>query len=104
MLTITTKFHGPTNRRGARIIATDCLGMRATVSYNHLDRNGDHIAAAKKIIAQRVKDYCARYPQDQKPFIAEAIWIMGDGPKGTMVHVMVNDATWAYNDTQGEQH
>lgn len=33
MKAITTKYHGPTNRRGARVTARDCDGNRATVPY-----------------------------------------------------------------------
>jgi hypothetical protein len=33
MQTITTKYHGPTNTRGARITATSTSGLRATVGY-----------------------------------------------------------------------
>ena len=31
---ICTKYHGPTDRRGSRIIATTASGVRATVPYD----------------------------------------------------------------------
>ena len=35
MKAITTKYHGPTDTRGARISATDNDGNRVTVPYEH---------------------------------------------------------------------
>lgn len=40
MKAITTKFAGPTDRRGSRIIASDGDGNRLTMSYHH-EWNGD---------------------------------------------------------------
>lgn len=46
---IRTKFHGPTNHRGSRIIASDDDGRgRVTVSYDHaLNADENHAAAAQ---------------------------------------------------------
>jgi hypothetical protein len=47
MKAIETKYRGPTNCRGSRIIATDSDGNRATISYNHAKNSeGNHQAAA----------------------------------------------------------
>ena len=35
MKAITTKYHGPTNSRGSRIIATDEDGNRISIGYPH---------------------------------------------------------------------
>lgn len=45
MKAILTKYHGPTNTRGARISATDGDGNRVTVPYDHAARD-PHDAAA----------------------------------------------------------
>jgi hypothetical protein len=47
MKAITTKYHGPTNTRGARITASDMDGNRVTVSRNlNEDVEQSHAAAA----------------------------------------------------------
>jgi hypothetical protein len=47
MKAITTRYAGPTNSRGARIIATDEDGNRVTIPYPHeLDRDDGHTKAA----------------------------------------------------------
>lgn len=49
MKAILTKYHGPTDTRGARISATDGDGNRVTVPYDHalsLGRNHDAAALA----------------------------------------------------------
>jgi len=50
MKAITTKYYGPTNHRGARIVASDMDGNRATISYPH-DLSGEavHRAAADQL-------------------------------------------------------
>ncbi len=50
MQAITTKYHGPTNSRGSRVIAK-CAAGSVTVSYDdalNLDEN--HIAAAQALL------------------------------------------------------
>lgn len=42
MKAITTKYHGATDTRGARISASDLDGNRATVAYRH-DLNGEEV-------------------------------------------------------------
>jgi hypothetical protein len=54
MQAITTKYHGPTHTRGARITATSESGLRATIGYPHeLDGERCHrvavLALCKKI-------------------------------------------------------
>lgn len=49
MLAITTKYHGPTNTRGARIVATahDGTTKRYTFAYDHsLSATQNHHSAA----------------------------------------------------------
>ena len=45
MKAITTKYHGPTNTRGARIIASDSDHNRVTVSYGHAAKDPYTVAA-----------------------------------------------------------
>ena len=48
MKAILTKYHGPTNVRGARIIASDMDGNRAIIGYPHqLSQEDAHRFAAK---------------------------------------------------------
>jgi hypothetical protein len=50
MQAITTKYHGPTNTRGARISATSASGIRATIGYPHeLDGEAVHRAAVVEL-------------------------------------------------------
>lgn len=53
MKAITTRYHGPTNTRGARISARDLDGNRATISYPY-DLSGEavHRAAADQLCAK----------------------------------------------------
>jgi len=52
MQSIITKFHGPTNTRGARISATTSAG-RVTEGYDHsLSAEANHLAVAKALIAK----------------------------------------------------
>jgi hypothetical protein len=47
---IVTKYHGPTNTRGARISATTCSGLRHYYPYAYnLDSEGNHRHAAQKM-------------------------------------------------------
>ena len=51
MVTITTKYHGPTLTRGSRIKATASSGPSVTVGYDYaLDSGPNHDAAARKLI------------------------------------------------------
>ena len=50
MQAIRTRYHGPTNVRGSRIIAK-CEGGSFTMSYNHaLSLEGNHAAAAQMLV------------------------------------------------------
>jgi hypothetical protein len=44
---IVTKYHGPTNSRGARISATSASGIRIFVPLDHGARNSHHEAALR---------------------------------------------------------
>lgn len=47
---ITTKYHGPTNTRQARVMATTSSGIRLPFIYDHaLNRNKNHNEAAKAL-------------------------------------------------------
>ena len=51
MQTIITKYLGPTNTRGSRIVAK-CRNGKKTVSYDHsLNADANHKAAADALIA-----------------------------------------------------
>ena len=53
MKAITTTYHGPTDTRGSRIIASDGDGNRASVPYDHsLDAEGNYDAAALALCAK----------------------------------------------------
>lgn len=51
MKAISTKFVGPTNTRGARIVASDSDGNKVTIGYHSLDGNDEmkHRAAAEAL-------------------------------------------------------
>jgi hypothetical protein len=52
MLAIVTKYYGPTNTKGSRIVAS-YDGRRATVAYDHgLSIDGNHKKAAKAFAAK----------------------------------------------------
>ena len=50
MQAIVTKYHGPTNVKGARISATSASGLRASIPYPHeLSIEDAHKAAAQAL-------------------------------------------------------
>jgi hypothetical protein len=50
MKAISTRYSGPTNTRGSRIIATDGDGNRVSVSYDDaLNSERSHAAAVRKL-------------------------------------------------------
>jgi len=50
MQAIRTRYHGPTNVRGSRIIAS-CEAGRVIMDYNHaLNLEGNHAAAARMLL------------------------------------------------------
>lgn len=50
-----TTYHGPTNARGSRIIASDEDGNRVTVSYNAALNAGQNHAAAANAFLEKVR-------------------------------------------------
>lgn len=53
MKAITTKYHGPTNTRGARISASDLDGNRVSIPYPHeLSGEDVHRKAAEALMAK----------------------------------------------------
>lgn len=52
MQTVETRYHGPTNTRGARISATSSDGVRVSVPFNHglspLNRHVEAVHALRK--------------------------------------------------------
>ena len=47
---IATKYHGPTDYRGARVTARSASGHRLTVAWNYaLDPAGNHAEAARAL-------------------------------------------------------
>jgi hypothetical protein len=52
MIAITTKYVGPTNTKGSRIVATGAKGQTVTIGYHSTDANSDegrHHEAAKAL-------------------------------------------------------
>ena len=50
---IVTRYHGPTNYRGARYSATSASGTRVYVSIDHsLDSSANHGAAATALVGK----------------------------------------------------
>lgn len=50
---IATKYQGPTDYRGARVIARSATGHRLTVAWNYaLDPAGNHAEAARALAAK----------------------------------------------------
>lgn len=73
MQTIITKFYGPTNTRGSRIVAK-CWNGKKTVSYDHsLNADANHKAAADELIADL----------KERTGIDWTIVAVGDLPDGT---------------------
>lgn len=67
---ITTKYHGPTNTRPAKISAVTSSGLRNTYPYDHeLSVEGNHHAAAKAW-AERLNWH--------------GQWVAGHGEKGNV--------------------
>lgn len=53
MKAITTKYHGPTERRGSRISASDSDGNKVTLPYDHsLNSDDNHRKAADALMAK----------------------------------------------------
>jgi len=53
MKAIRTRYVGPSNTKGSRIIADDGDGNRATVGYEHaLNSEGNHRLAAEALMAK----------------------------------------------------
>lgn len=53
MKAIVTKYHGPTDTRGSRIVATDSDGNRASIPYPHeLSGEACHKKAADALCAK----------------------------------------------------
>lgn len=55
MIAIETKYTGPTNTRGSRIIATTCNGHRLTVSYSSLE-DGDDMDMHKQVAERLIRE------------------------------------------------
>lgn len=51
MNAIQTRFLGPTNTRGARVVAA-CEGKRATVSFNYESTEAAHDEAARNLVSK----------------------------------------------------
>jgi len=52
MQAIRTRYYGPTNTRGSRIVAS-CEAGRVSMGYNHaLNIEGNHAAAARLLLAK----------------------------------------------------
>jgi hypothetical protein len=54
MKAITTKYVGPTNTRGARIIASDGDGNRVTVAYDYNMHNDKAHSAAARALCEKM--------------------------------------------------
>jgi len=59
---IRTQYHGPTNYRGARIIATSSGGDRVTISYPYeLNSEDGHRKAAQALIDKLSWGHCGKF-------------------------------------------
>lgn len=83
MQAITTRYLGPTNHRGSRIVA-QCAARRIIVDWDHaLNAEDNHKEAARRLIAQ------LGWTQDRWSG-GPCTWSMGcihHTPKGGYVHV-----------------
>ena len=78
MKAIRTRYHGPTNTRGARISATTEDRNRCSIPYPHeLNRDEAHALAARTL--------CKKYNWNDK--------MIGGGLGNDMVWVFVHDAS-----------
>lgn len=76
MIAITTKYHGPTETRGARIVATAHDGAKKvrTWAYDHsISATQNHHAAAMAWVIDNRPEWC--------------IWAEGLGAPGTAVSI-----------------
>lgn len=55
MKAITTKFYGPTNARGSRIIASDEDGNKVTVHYDHALNPCEMHALAARTLCKKMR-------------------------------------------------
>lgn len=46
MIAIETKYYGPTNTRGSKIVATTCNGQRLSMPYDHAGDEHERCAQA----------------------------------------------------------
>lgn len=50
---IETRFLGPTNTKGSRVVAVSCGGSRLITDWDHaMDASENHIAAANRLAAR----------------------------------------------------
>lgn len=79
MTAIETKFHGPTNKRGARVSATAlATRQRVSIAYEHGANHDDaHKLALKALV-------------DKMGWPRASAWQEGDGSKGSRVFVFVS--------------
>lgn len=79
MKAIITKYHGPTDRRGSRVSATDTDRNRITIPYDDELRHDDAYAAAAIAL-------CKKMGWKGK--------LIGGGTKTGMVFVFANSDAW----------
>lgn len=85
MTSIVTKFYGPTNTRGSRVVATATMknaracGMTASYPYDHASNSVEAHKNAARLLVEKCK--------------WSGEWVMGDNGPGSYVFVFVSSAT-----------
>ena len=103
MITIVTKYYGPSNVKGSRIIAKTNNGQKIVHSYGDSSSDEEHIIAAKKLVKKMQDMYNKTITKDKSgSWWLNKEWIMGQLPDGSMVHVLVDDTHWTCIDEPGK--
>jgi hypothetical protein len=90
MQAITTKYYGPGNVRGSRIKAS-CERGSLTVGWDHsLDSTGNHIAAARALLAKFAGEDVAKYVGKAEDHHWGA-FVSGEIESGVTVHVLIGN-------------
>lgn len=75
MQAIRTRYYGPTNTRGSRIVAK-CEAGSASVGYNHaLNLDGNHAAAAAALVRKLGWDRDGYAPMYGGNFEGDEYWV-----------------------------
>ena len=84
MIAIATKYHGATNHRGSRIIATTCNGQRLSMATDYALNSDENHARVATALANKM-DWLPVYKETGKPVYK----LVGGGTKSGMAFVFV---------------